>query len=147
MPLVIPFPRLVQRRFAVLVSEIGVGAAPEQHLGDRRPAETGRVVQRRRTLTCRVEPGQVRSGQIRPRWQSRVATEADGMGLTEAVRSRVKTIASHTRRPVLAFLPAKKCYLPVLSGKKLAEDGKNENDPLAHFTCIVKPVNTSIHNM
>ena len=42
----------------------------------------------------------------------------------------------------LAFLPAKSifCYLPVLTGlnrQKVAENGKNENDPLAHFTCFL----------
>ena len=29
---------------------------------------------------------------------------------------------------------------------KVAENGKNENGPLAHFTCFFKPVNTSIRN-
>ena len=51
----------------------------------------------------------------------------------------------------LAFLPAKTifCHLPVLTGlnrQKVAENGKNENDTLAHFTCFLKPVNTSIRN-
>ena len=41
----------------------------------------------------------------------------------------------------LAFLPAKSivCHLPVLTGlnrQKVAENGKNENDPLAPFTCF-----------
>ena len=41
------------------------------------------------------------------------------------------------------------CHLPVLTGlnrQKVVENGKNENDPLAHFTCFLKPVNTSIRN-
>ena len=51
----------------------------------------------------------------------------------------------------LAFLPAKSvfCHLPVLTGlnrQKVAENGKNENDPLAHFACFLKPVNASIRN-
>ena len=41
------------------------------------------------------------------------------------------------------------CHLPILTGlnrQKVAENDKNENDPLAHFTCFLKPVNTSICN-
>ena len=51
----------------------------------------------------------------------------------------------------LAFLPAKSvfCHLPVLTGlnrQKEEENGKNENVPLAHLTCCLKPVNISIRN-
>ena len=41
------------------------------------------------------------------------------------------------------------CHLPVLTGfnrQKVAEIGKNENGPVAQFTCFWKPVNTSIRN-
>ena len=52
----------------------------------------------------------------------------------------------------MAFLQEKIlfCHLPVLTGlnrQKVAENGKNENDPLAHLTCFLKPDNTFIRNI
>ena len=48
----------------------------------------------------------------------------------------------------LAFLQTKKYFLPLagFNRQKVTENGKNENDQLAHFTCFWKPVNTSIRN-
>ena len=41
------------------------------------------------------------------------------------------------------------CHLPVLTclnRQKVAEIGKNEDSPLTHYNCFLKPVNTSIRN-